>query len=271
MDRHSNTKVIIGGASNTKGPWPTWAEFVDLRYNCHLINVGKKGMGNEAIITTTLHQASKYVSNDDAVLILIMLTGIDKWDWFVGNHEVASRLDREKHNLVKLDPNARKGFWSTGSHFPLDKEYYRQHYYDQDYFAFKNMQMINMFKQVCSINDWKYHIFYDSPIWSMTETEINQRMPIDSDSFKLVENDLCKWLFDSSEICKDIYYPGLIGYLSSNNMPYHSNKYGPHPGPVAHLAFSKSHVFPVVDRHLSIKDNMDEIEEYARKMDNLWT
>jgi hypothetical protein len=65
-------------------------------------------------------------------------------------------------------------------------------------------------------------------------------------------------------------YPGLIGYLASNNMPYHSKKYGPHPGPVAHLEFSQAWVFPVIDRNLPIKNNMGMLEEYAKKMNNLW-
>lgn len=270
MDQNAEPIIIVGGASNTDGPWPTWAEFVDMRYHCRLKNASKKGMGNEAIITTALHYAHKHSHKYDNVLIMIMLTSIDKWDWYVGQGDVAQRLDREKHNLIKLDPNAVEGFWSTGSHFPVDKTYFKQHYYNQDYFVFKTIQLINMFKQICNVKGWQYHILYDAPIWSMTEAEINQKKPIIDDSFDLVKNTLCSWLFDSSDLCKDVFCPGLIGYLHRVGLPYHSATYGPHPGPVAHVEFCKQHVFPVIDSRLSIKTDVAVLENYARKMDGLW-
>lgn len=263
-------KVIISGASNTKSPWPTWADFVDEYYKCNTVNVSKKGMGNEAIITTALHAAKKHAEYSNDITVLIMLTNVDKWDWYVDDLKLAQKLDQEKHNITRLNPDALKGFWCTGSYFPLDKELFKKHYYSEEYFSFKSLQLINMFQHICKTQNWKYHIIYDSPIWSMTEQELLQRLPVDINSFKLIKNDLCQWLFNSSDI-GNFDHQGLIGFLSKNNIPYHSSVYGPHPGPLAHLEYTKYHLFPVLNQWFDIDSSLDYLTEYANKMDGLWT
>jgi len=267
----SAKKLVVSGASNTNGPWPTWADFIAERYECQMHNVSKKGMGNEAIITSAIHASTKNLKPSDDATIAIMLTSIDKWDWYVADKNVVKRLDKEKHNITRLNANDPNGFWCTGGHFPLDKEYFRQNYYSHDYFAFKNLQLILMFYHVCNKNNWKYLVLYDSPIWSMLESELDANLPIDDSSFKLVNNNLCKWLFDSTNVCEDVYHPGLIGFLAKNNKPYFSEKYKCHPGPMSHLLFSKEHIFPKLDYLFQQKHDNEFLEEYATKMDGLWT
>jgi hypothetical protein len=263
-------KIIIGGASNTQGPWPTWADFVKLRYNHVFYDASKKGMGNEAIITTALKSAAKNANKNDDILLLLMLTSIDKWDWYVTDPIVFNKLNKEKHNITQLDKKDKKGFWSTGSHFPLDKSYFKEHYYSNDYFMYKTLTLIEFFKNVCQKQNWKYKIFFDSPIFSMTENELKQPCQVDIDSFKLINNTLCDWLFNVFKIDNTIYYPGLIGFLYTKKMSYYSSVYGPHPGPMSHLEFCKEHIFNTLDYDLCKNHDFKFLNMYAEKMENLW-
>lgn len=262
-------KLIVSGASNTNAPWPTWVDFVKESYICKIFDVSKKGMGNEAIITTSLHEAMKKSNVSDEITIIIMLTSIDKWDWYVDNYHISKKLSKEKHNVTKLNSKSHKGFWCTGSHFPLYKKYFKKNYYSEEYFTFKTIQMINMFQNVCNEKNWNYHIMFDSPIWSMTEREINQNLPIDTTSFKLIKNDLCEWAFNLLNI-PNIDNQGLIGFLNNNKIPHYSSVYGAHPGPLAHWEYAKFHLFPILDNYYQKKYTSDYVLEYAKKMNNLW-
>lgn len=262
-------KLIISGASNTNAPWPTWADLIKESYKCKVFNVSKKGMGNEAIVTTALHEAMRSHKDSDKLTVVIMLTSVDKWDWYVDDISTSKKLCKEKHNITKLNPKSHKGFWCTGSHFPLYKKYFKKKYYSEEYFTFRTIQMINMFQNICREKNWNYHILFDSPIWSMTEEEINQNPPIDTTSFKLVKNDLCKWAFDLLHI-PNVDNQGLIGFLNNNKISYYSSVYGAHPSPIAHWEYTKSHLYPILDEYYQKKCTLEHISEYVEKMDNLW-
>lgn len=259
------TNLIIGGASNTRGPWPTWADIVCERYNVTAHNVAVKGLGNEAIITTALHKAAEI--NDKDLFITIMLTTIDKWDWYVDDPDLLKKFDQEKHTITKLSKDSPGGFWGTGIWFPLEKSLYKEKFYSQDYFVMRTLQMIALFKQVCAVNNWRYKILLDSPIWSCLETDL---MPdtVESSSNRLVNTELNKWLYDSLQL-ESIYNPGLIGFLHNNNMPWYSTKYGRHPGTRGHYEFARNILFPELDHCLSIKNN--NIEQFVQVMEKLWT
>jgi hypothetical protein len=266
MDRPT---VIISGASNTAGVWPTWADIVQRSYAANFVNIGKKGLGNEAIILRALSSAWS-VKPQSNIVILIMLTTIDKWDWYIDSPDLLEKFNKEKHTITKLQYDSTGGFWCTGSWFPLEKELYYQNYYNEDYFTLKSLQMLSMFKQVCQQNNWKYHITFDSPIWSMTEKELTQKKTVEFDK-KLIKTQLCQWLYNSSCASENVYEPGLIGFLHQINHPWFSKTLGAHPGSLGHLLFTKEHVFPFLNNFLLSRHNLVSIEKEIHLMNRLWT
>lgn len=260
--------IVTGGASITSGPWPTWVDIIKEKYKANVFDVSKKGLGNEAIITTALHQASQIKSRD--IIVIVMLTNIDKWDWYVDRPDLLDKFAEEKHTITKLDNTQDGGFWGTGSWFPLEKQVYRDNFYSEDYFVMRTLQMIAVFQQVCQARGWKGHIMFDSPIWSMTEQEVNLGGPIDAKSCKLVNTPLNKWLYESLDYVT--YEPGLIGFLDDRGIPWFSPKYRAHPGPRAHFEFSKVYIFPFLDLHVEdIGDDIVHLEAFIDKMNQLWT
>lgn len=264
--------IIFSGASITNSSaWPTWVDFVRERYRAYFVDVSKKGQGNEAIIMRSLHAAWQQTQHDNDVRIMIMLSTIDKWDCYVDHPELVKRYDQEKHNITRLTPDAPGGFWCTGSWFPLEKELYQKNFYSQDYFVFRSLQLIHMFVGICQQQGWQYNIFYDSPIWNTTEQQLNHGIAENVKDNSLISTQLNHWLYDLLHQTAKQSTPGLIGYLVENNLPWFSKKYGPHPGPWAHYCFSRAHIFPVLDTHYEIVKQQDWLEQYAKRMDRLWT
>ena len=262
------TKLIISGASTTQGVWPTWADILCERYTVDAYNVAVKGLGNEAIILRALSEAAR-VPGDDK-LIVIMLTCVDKWDWYIDKPDLLSKFEKEKHTITRLSPSDTGGFWGTGSWFPLEKSVYKEMFYSDDYFVMRTLQMIGLFKQVCESNNWQYRILFDSPIFSLKESELNLDSPLDYASNKLVNSSLNQWLYQLLDL-KDVFEPGLVGFLYQNNMPWYSPKYKSHPGTYGNYLFASKFLFPELDKMLPIKNTIENVEEYAKVMDKLWT
>lgn len=262
-------KVIIGGASNTSGPWPTWSTIIQEKYSADWVDVSRKGMGNEAIILRALRKAWEY-KNTGPIMILIMLTSIDKWDWYIDNAELLEKFNKEKHTVTTLSQNSTGGFWCTGAWFPLDKEFFKEHYYNEDYFTLRSLQLISMFKQVCKEQAWDYHIMFDGPIWAMTEQELNQGTYVNLEP-RLIDTELCNWMYKSLNISQDIFEPGLIGFLYQKSLPWFSQKYKAHPGPTAHLEFVKEHLYFKLDNILKKQNNDQWINTMIQRMEKLWT
>jgi hypothetical protein len=261
--------IVISGASNTNGPWPTWATIIQERYSANWHDVSQKGMGNEAIILRALKKAWE-IKNHDPITILLMLTSIDKWDWYIDNSVLLEKFNREKHGITKLSKNSPGGFWCTGSWFPLDKELFKEKYYNEDYFTLRSLQLISMFRQICTEQHWDYHIMFDSPIWAMTEQELNQGTYINLQP-RLIKTDLCQWIYQTSNTCNNILESGLIGFLHQKSLPWFSQKYKAHPGPLSHLIFSKEYLYPILDRSLKQQKDDQQIDNMIQRMDTLWT
>lgn len=259
-------KIVTGGASITSGPWPTWVDILKEKYQAELIDVSKIGLGNEAIVATALHQASQL---DGDITVIVMLTNIDKWDWYVDHPGLFEKFSHEKHTITKLGQDHKGGFWGTGSWFPLEKAVYKDNFYSEDYFVMRTLQIIAVFNQVCNQQGWHGHIIFDSPVWSMTEQEVNQGGVIDTTSNRLIKTPLNNWLYKSLNL--DIYEPGLIGFLYKNNIPWYSPKYRAHPGPKAHYEFSKKYLFPKLDYIPALANDNAWVDSYIEKMDQLWT
>lgn len=263
-------QVIISGASTTSSPWPTWSDVIKDRYRANWLDVSQKGMGNEAIILRALRAAFENKNANTEIMIIIMLTNVDKWDWYVNSDLLLNKFNKEKHTITKLHPTDKGGFWCTGSWFPLDKETFKDKYYNQDYFTLKSLQLISVFRDICIHHGWKYHIMYDSPIWSMTEQELNLGSYINTDN-RLITSELCNWLYQSIKLNLEVYELGLIGYLHSHSIPWFSKRFGPHPGPLAHLAFTKEFIYPLLDQHLTIIQSNEYIDQKITRMNDLWT
>jgi hypothetical protein len=269
--KHNKHKIIVGGASITQSPWPTWADIVQEKYAGAFFNTAVKGFGNEAIVTSALHQAHKIKNQPGTTVIIVMLTNIDKWDWYVDDPALVAKFSREKHTITKLESEDVGGFWSTGSWFPLEKELFKSNFYSQDYFVMKTLQIIGLFQSVCRAQGWIGHIMFDSPIFSMLESEINNDVEIDYQSNKLVNTLMNRWLYESLDIEKSIYHPGLIGFLAENQIPWYSSKYKNHPGTQSQFEFVKKILFPLLDPLLIEKTSDSNLVQFVKIMDRLWT
>jgi hypothetical protein len=254
--------VIFSGASITNSPWYTWKDFVIERYGIeNPIENAYKGIGNEFIVNSTIQKCQEH----ENPFVIVMLTNIDKWDWYVQDSAECTRINKyEKHTVRNLKGSVSiEGFWSTGSWFPGAKEYYKQHYYSQDYFAFKTLQNIYCLQQFCKSKKIPCLILFDSPILNCLEQNIiTQNLTF----MPLTDNDLCQVWKDEIDLSQ-IYQPGLIGYCDIRELEWFNHKFKAHPPSISHLEFSKEHVFPTLDRFFPIKkDNQEFLAKKFQKM-----
>lgn len=264
MDR--TEPIIISGSSITNDqPWPTWATWVRKLYGLrNVIDVSTKGLGNKAIILNAINQAA----DRDPGLIVLQLTSVDKWDWYVQNDDKCLSLEKEKHPIFKLNPNELKGFWCTGSHFPLWKKHYLDHYFSMDYQAFDTLVMIQWFKSWCDRFGWKYYIILDSPIFAVPESQLNKQQLEKSQchSTELISNSLCH----TTKINLDgIYLPGLIGYACLHDLPWFHKIFRGHPGTWIHFEFVKNVVANDLDQWFDRKCDFKDFESEAIKYQKL--
>lgn len=264
----SNVNIIIGGASLTNTHWPSWADVVKHRYPGNHINTSRKGLGNEVILLRMLNAAYQAQRSGTSTFLIPMLTNVDKWDWYIDRTDQIEKYNKEKHPLASIG-DAPGGFWSTGSWFPLEKEIYQQNFYSQDYFTLRSLQILSMFKQVCDQQGWKYLILFDSPVWSMTEQELNEGQEV-WDDHRLVNTPLCQWYYQCSGAADGVYEPGFIGFLYERKMNWFSERWKCHPSSLSHLAFAREHIIPVLDQQLEHNNDDSEINDMMARMDNLW-
>lgn len=262
-----NNPVIISGSSITDDTvWPTWATWIKELYG--LTNVGNfsvKGLGNKTIILKAIKAA---MACDQPPLIILQLTSIDKWDWYVENPLIVETLKKEKHPILFLDAQDTHGFWCTGSHFPLWKEYYQEHYFSLTYQAFETLMMLQWFQGLCKLKNWSHQILFESPILSVTESQLNsgQLSKDDCISKKLIENVLC----DTVPIDLDgIYLPGLIGYACLENLSWFHDRYRSHPGSYVHYLFTKDVLSRSFDNFFVRQQAIENLEQPALKFQQL--
>jgi hypothetical protein len=261
-------KFIVGGSSTTNDQsWPTWATWTKKRYDLIEFNdVSVKGLGNEVILLKTLQVAKQ--SPDP--FLLVQLTSIDKWDWYVEDCELIKLLDNERHPAVRLNSTDDSGFWSTGSHFPRWKEYYYNNYFGVKYFTYKTLLNIHWFQLVCQKNNWQYYILFDSPILSVTENQLNTGKLDKTEclSTPLVENSLCQLIYDQID-WTNIYTPGIIGYACLNDLPWYTKRYKGHPGSLVHYKFFKDIIDPHLSQIIHSDKKIDDFLIEATKYQNL--
>ena len=261
--------VIIGGSSITNSnPWPTWASWVMKRYaSSNFVNTSVKGTGNEVIILKAIQEAKKYANP----VVVVQLTNVDKWDWHVERPDLAEKISHERHPLTKLDTAESSGFWSTGSHFPLWKQYYKENYFGLEYQMFHTLMLIHWFQLLCQSSQWDHYILFDSPILSVTEQQLNtgQLAPDQCSGQQLTDNVLCQVLVDKIDFSK-IYCPGLIGYAKINNLDWYSANAKGHPGSLVHYLFAQDIVTPVLDEIILPEQELANFRQEATVMQRIF-
>ena len=260
--------VVVGGSSITNtDPWPTWATWLQKRYDAHFIDVSVKGLGNEAIITKAVSQARML---DDPVLI-VQLTNVDKWDWYVENTALIQQMNQEKHQITKISPEDTAGFWGTGSHFPKWKAHYQEHYFGLQYQMWHTLLLINWLQMVCHSQQWNLYVIFDSPLLAVTEQQLNQGMlsAQECGSRNLTDNTLCRLVHDCID-WSDIYCPGLIGFAVLKDMPWFSEKNKGHPGSLVHWMFTQEVLVPVLDRWLRACHDLNLCRGEAQRMQDIF-
>lgn len=263
--------IVIAGSSVTADEaWPTWATwFRKLSLNIAIHDVSVKGLGNEAIITKALHTAQQF----DRPMIIIQLTSVDKWDWYVENHDLCDTMRRQKHTVTRLRDTDRHGYWSTGSHFPLWKEYYGQHYFGLEHAAFHSAMLLSWYQMTVCARQWSSFVLFDSPIFSVPERTLNQGS-LGRDqlrSMTLLQNSLCD-LVAPSLTFDNIHVPGIIGYAVENQLPWYSARFKGHPGSLIHFEFFRHVMLPRLRELfdcclLDVDEYHAEAEKYQKLFD----
>ena len=268
---HSARNVVLGGSSITDShPWPTWATWISRRYHGnHFFNTSMKGMGNEAIIVKTLQKAQQL----ENPVIVMQLTNIDKWDWYVEAPDLLREIDSERHKLIAVDQGSGSGYWSTGSHFPLWKQYFGDLYLSLQHQMFHTLQFLHWFQMFCGQQGWQYYILFDSPILSVTEKQLNTGKldfaSCHAHARDLTDNALCSLIFDNID-WSSIYIPGLIGYARLTGYQWYAERIKGHPGSLVHYHFTKDIVVPHLDQILHAHADIEQCETEATQMQKLF-
>jgi len=186
-----------------------------------------------------------------------MLTAFDKWDWYLPDKELVKKYQKEKHNVTKLCNEDEIGVWGTGCHFPLEKKYFKNNFFNYNFNTLENLIYISWFIQTCKKNNWKLLLHFDSPIFDYYEHELLVKITKLKYSRKLIkDNFLLKQLYDEIKT-EIIYEPGLIGFADENKIKWNHKDFKNHPGSLVHYLFSKKYIFPLLDKHFTIKQEID--------------
>ena len=256
-------KIIVLGASLTDSNWWTWKDFVEMDTGCKLVNLAKKGCGNE-FMTHSLVKNKNLL--DENTLVIAMLTSIDKFDWFVGVNEF-NKLLNEKH--APIDFGKHNGFWCTGCWFPGKKQIYHDNFYNEDYFVTKTIQQILLFERLSEIYKCKIIITFDSPVWTYTEKELLS-LSINETQNKLLSHTLSDhWAEVLNQEYVNITRKSLIGFCMIENLPWFDQHYKAHPPAGSHYKWYRNVLSVELQKYINFDFNDDYIEK-IKTMDNLW-
>jgi hypothetical protein len=259
-------QLIVLGASITASPWMTWADFLEIESAMSVINLSSKGIGNEFMMQSLANVRDRL---DDRTLVLVMLTNIDKWDWYVQGDQLHA-LRQEKHSPKLISDNS--GFWCTGSWFPGNKKIYQDLFYNDDYFCSRTIHNILLLKTICEDRRSKLEIFFDSPIWSYTEQDINAMvMGMEVQSRNLLQGDLSRlWQCALDEHMLDLDQSSLLGYCWHNQLCWCNQTYKAHPPSSSHWRWYRDIMRPRISQHCSLQDWSQTLGPKIHEMDDLW-
>lgn len=255
---------IFSGASITQTPWPCWKDFTVTRYALtNVIDNSYRGVGNEFIVDSTIHHCNK--TNNPYVMV--MFTMFDKWDWFVENSDLATKINQEqKHPLHDLDGNqSTTGFWSTGAWFPAYKEYYLKNYYSEKYFLAQTLKNLYTLQQYLKTNSIPNIILFDSPVLECTEQGLGTGQIVRQELIK--DNPLAQIWYDQIDWA-DICRSGLIGFCEEQGLEWFGKKAKLHPPSISQLEFCKKKIWPRLDQEFKV--HVPDQETVAKKFQGLF-
>lgn len=261
-------KIIVGGASISNSPWFTWVDFLSAESNIVPVNLSQKGAGNEYIVSSIVEN---FDSLDSETLVVVMLTSIDKFDWYVQDEQFLE-LKEEKHSPIPISDSS--GFWSTGVWFPSKKAHYFDQYYTDDYFCVKSIQQILLLQTICNSTGAKLEILFDSPIWTHVERETNiigkERLNPDNFVHNFLSQPLAKlWARLLDPEIKNLRTTSLIGFCWDRGLLWYNQKYQLHPPSGSHYQYYQEIVRPRLSKYLSLTPILS-IDKKIKKFDDLW-
>ena len=260
-------KIIIGGASITDSPWFTWADFLQQESGMPIVDISARGVGNEYIASSIVNVQSQL---DNTTLVVLMLTNIDKFDWYVQGQQLKN-LENEKHCPKKLTNDS--GFWCTGSWFPGDKEIFKNYFYNEDYFCVKTIQQILLLETICQKTNAVLEIFFDSPIWTHTDQDIiNIGKTQDYTSrYNFLSGDYAKsWSTLLAKKHTTLDNNSLIGFCWQNKLPWYNQQYKGHPPSSSHWKFYDNVMRKRLTHHLPLVSCQSQMSDKIKKFDEQW-
>lgn len=253
--------LCISGASISRCPWLTWVDcLIETLRPVRVTNHSCKGAGNQYIISSALHALH---NKPDNKFLAIMLTNFDKYDMWVSGQQCQD-LQGEKHppHWINGQPALDQGFWCTGSHFPLIKQHYQEHFFNIDLSAAQDLNQTLGLIKYCQEFDIPCLVMFDSPAMSYSEQQINRwyryqeiPTPLMIKQSLLVQP---AWSVLKSHLVDE---SGLIGFCMDNNLPWYNSVYGPHPPSISHYHYFQQQVLPWIRSHYPWVElqNLDEV------------
>jgi hypothetical protein len=128
-----------------------------------------------------------------------------------------------------------------------------------------------LIKEICRAKNVPVQIFFDSPIWSYTEQQLNNHVIYGSalEPVPMLDFDLSsKWkhLLSPQEI--GLFTRSLIGYCMSNGLQWHNQFYKAHPPSSSHWEYYRNIMSPDIQKHIDLTTH--DISNKIKEMDKIW-
>jgi len=242
--------LIIGGASITASPWFTWADIVcEILKPRNVINLSARGTGNFYIGLSCIDA----VLNSDAenTLCMPMFTCIDKFDMYLGPEKTKQYIN-EKHKPLNIngqiaEPN-NFSFWSTGSHWPMIKQQYQDHFFDVDIAGANNILLFHSLQTLCQSRNVDIVPVFDMQIWNYLEHQMNEYVingtTIDTQNF--LEKPLISRVASMLD-SKWFEFESLIQHAMNHDLPIYNDINKLHPPSRVHLSWVNQCIEPLLE------------------------
>lgn len=272
--KHVDT-LIIAGASITSSPWLTWADAViEMLQPKNVINLSARGTGNYYIALSCINAISTSKLGHNT-LCIPMFTCIDKFDMYLDS-ALTAEYTGEKHPPLDINGQAAKpgadfSFWSTGSHWPLIKEQYRNNFFNTDISCVNNMLMFRALESVCSENNVDLMPLFDMDIWEYTENDINEYFVNSKPLTKtpLLEQPLSKNIKSILD-ARWFDFTSLIGYAMDNQLPVYDAINKLHPPSNVHLRWAKECVVPALEKQYAVLPISQRFINMTENLSSIW-
>lgn len=264
--------LIIGGASITASPWFTWADIVcEILRPRRIINLSARGTGNYYIGLSCIDAVLQ--SDPGNSLCMPMFTCIDKFDMYLGPEKTKQYIN-EKHKPLSINGKPARptefSFWSTGSHWPLVKQHYQQHFFDVDIAGANHILLFHSLQALCQNRDVDIVPLFDMQIWNYLESQMNNYVSngTDIDTQDFLEKPLISKVSSMLD-SKWFEFESLIQHAMNNNLPIYNDINKLHPPSGVHLSWVNQWIKPVLEgkwKCHNVPDHyLNKIKEYSEQ------